>query len=401
MGAAEAPTKFVTAGVSPLLVSLGMVGGVFVARWTLPTVLKGTGYVFHDLREKPHLIVWALLAGALWAVANSLSIFAVRDVGLAIAFPLWNTDSLVGLLWGWLFFRELRGAGSAVKVKVLGGSITIILGAILLGYASSLHTAYEAQRSASGIIASLGASVVWGTMFLPYRKAYISGMNPLSFVTIFTVGELITMGSLCLVFHGGMEPLIRDIVAARGAFFWLFLGGFCWVVGDLFANYAAKYVGIGRAAPLMNTNQLWGLAWGVLVFGEFAGQSGMAHVVTIGGSLIVVAGAAAISSAVAPEAEQASRRLATLRECGRYGLDVERVEASMAGTDPLTDEAPGQRWWDAVIVAAALGIFVFLATITERPPFAWDLGWAAGLFIAMLVTLFGAGYLLWKQTRFS
>ena len=231
-------------------------------------------------------------------------------------------------------------------MKVLGGSITIILGAILLGYASSLHTAYEAQRSAAGIIASLGASVVWGTMFLPYRKAYISGMNPLSFVTIFTVGELITMGSLALVFHGGMEPLIQDIVAARKAFFWLFLGGFCWVVGDLFANYAAKYVGIGRAAPLMNTNQLWGLAWGVLVFGEFAGQSGMAQAVTIGGSLIVVAGAAAISSAVAPEAEQASRRLATLRECERYGLDVERVEASMAGTDPLTDEAPGQRWWD-------------------------------------------------------
>ena len=369
MGAAEAPTKFVTAGVTPLLVSLGMVGGVFVARWTLPTVLKGTGYVFHDLREKPHLIVWALLAGALWAVANSLSVFAVRDVGLAIAFPLWNTDSLVGLLWGWLFFRELRGAGSAVKVKVLGGSITIILGAILLGYASSLHTAYEAQQSAAGIIASLGASVVWGTMFLPYRKAYISGMNPLSFVTIFTVGELITMGSLALVFHGGMEPLMRDIVAARKAFFWLFLGGFCWVVGDLFANYAAKYVGISRAAPLMNTNQLWGLAWGVLVFGEFAGQSGMARAVTIGGSLLVVAGAAAISSAVAPEAEQASRRLATLRECERYGLDVERVEASMAGTDPLTDEAPGHRWWDAVIVAAALGIFVFPGDDYGTPSF--------------------------------
>ena len=212
MGAAEAPTKFVTAGITPFLISLGMVGGVFVARWTLPTVLKGTTYVFHDLREKPHLIVWALLAGALWAVANSLSVFAVRDVGLAIAFPLWNTDSLVGLLWGWLFFRELRGAGSAVKMKVLGGSITIILGAILLGYASSLHSGYEARRSAAGIISSLGASVIWGTMFLPYRKAYISGMNPLSFVTIFTIGELITMGSLALAFHGGMEPLMRDIV---------------------------------------------------------------------------------------------------------------------------------------------------------------------------------------------
>src|SRR5216683_5092861 len=113
LGAAEAPTKFVTAGVSPFLISLGMVCGVFVARWTLPTILKGTGYVFHDLREKPHLIVWALLAGALWSVANTLSAFAIRDVSLEIAFPLWNTASLVGLLWGWLFFRELHGAGSA------------------------------------------------------------------------------------------------------------------------------------------------------------------------------------------------------------------------------------------------------------------------------------------------
>ena len=401
MGAAEAPTKFVTAGITPFLISLGMVGGVFVARWTLPTLLKGTAYIFYDLREKPHLIVWALLAGALWAVANSLSVFAVRDVGLAIAFPLWNTDSLVGLLWGWLFFGELRGAGSSVKLKVLGGSLTIVVGAILLGYATSLHTGYEAHRSAVGILASLGASVIWGTMFLPYRKAYISGMNPLSFVTIFTAGELLTMGSLALVFHGGIDPLIRDIVAAHKAFFWLFLGGFCWVVGDLFANYSAKYVGIGRAAPLMNTNQLWGLAWGVLVFGEFAGQSGLAQAFTIGGSLIVIVGAVAISSAVAPEAEEDSRRRATLRECERYGLDFERVEAAVAGTDPLTDEAPGRRWWDAVIVVVALGIFIFLATITERPPFAWDHGWAAGLFIAMLAALLGGGYLLWKRTRFS
>jgi hypothetical protein len=77
----EAPTKFVTIGVSPFLISLGMVCGVLVARWTLPTILKGTGYIFRDLREKSHLIIWGLLAGALWSVANTLSAFAIRDVG--------------------------------------------------------------------------------------------------------------------------------------------------------------------------------------------------------------------------------------------------------------------------------------------------------------------------------
>lgn len=109
-GSAEAPTKLVTEGFSPFLISMGMVIGAFVARWTLPTVLKGTGFVFDDLFDNPHLIVWAVLGGMLWAVANTLTILAVRNVGLSIAFPLWNTNSLVGLMGGCLLFKELRGS---------------------------------------------------------------------------------------------------------------------------------------------------------------------------------------------------------------------------------------------------------------------------------------------------
>jgi len=401
LGAAEAPTKFVTIGVSPFVISLGMVCGVFVARWTLPTVLKGTGYIFQDLREKPHLIVWALLAGALWSVANTLSIFAIRDVGLEIAFPLWNTASLVGLLWGYLFFQELRGAGAGVWTKVLGGSIAIVIGAVLLSHASSQVTRAAPHRNVLGITAALAAAALWGTMFLPYRKAYISGMNPLSFVTIFTFGELITMGSLALVFRGGVNPLLHEIGVARPALFWLFLGGFCWVVGDLFAQYAAKYVGIGRTAPLMCTNQLWGLAWGALVFSELTGESRISLILVVGGSLVMTIGAIAISFAVAPEGEQSARRLATRRECDRYCLDVERVEAALSGGDPLSVKGLGRRWWDGVIVVTAIGIFLLLAAATERPPFTLNARWAAGLLGIMLASLFGCGYLLWRRTRFS
>ncbi len=107
LGAAEAPTKLVSIGLSPFAISLCMVAGVFTARWTFPTLLKGTSYVWADLMSKKHLIVWALLAGALWAVANTLTVFAIRDVGLAIAFPLWNANTLVGLIWARVLFREL------------------------------------------------------------------------------------------------------------------------------------------------------------------------------------------------------------------------------------------------------------------------------------------------------
>jgi drug/metabolite transporter (DMT)-like permease len=121
LGAAEAPTKLVNSGFTPITVSLCMVMGVFTARWTFPTLLKGTSYVFADLRENKHLVVWALLAGALWAVANTLTVFAIRDVGLAVAFPLWNTNSLVGLIWARFLFRELKGASPATIAKVVAG----------------------------------------------------------------------------------------------------------------------------------------------------------------------------------------------------------------------------------------------------------------------------------------
>ena len=245
LGSAEAPTKLVNEGFSPFLISMGMVMGAFVARWTVPTLLKGTGFLFNDLREKPHLIVWALIGGMLWAVGNTLTIFAVRNVGLAIAFPLWNTNSLVGLAWGCLLFKELHGSKTKDWAKVIGGAAAIVFGAAVLAIATAQQSGAPG-RAATGIIAALGAGCMFGTMYIPYRKAYISGMNPLSFVTIFTFGELGTILTMGLIFYGGAAPLQAELARARTMLFWPFVGGFCWVIGDLFQQYAAKYIGIGR-----------------------------------------------------------------------------------------------------------------------------------------------------------
>src|SRR5947209_12471525 len=115
LGAAEAPTKLVSIGISPMVISLIMVIGVFLARWSLPALILGTSSVRADVRRAPHLVIWALLAGCLWAVANTLTIFAIRDIGLSIAFPLWNSNSLLGIVCGFLFFNELRQAGWGVR----------------------------------------------------------------------------------------------------------------------------------------------------------------------------------------------------------------------------------------------------------------------------------------------
>ncbi len=401
LGSAEAPTKLVNEGFSPFLISMGMVMGAFVARWTIPTLLKGTAFLFDDLREKPHLLVWALLAGMLWAVGNTLTIFAVRNVGLAIAFPLWNTNSLVGLAWGCLLFRELRGSRAKDWAKVIGGALAIVFGAALLAVATAEQNAGAPGKAATGIIAALGAGAMFGTMYIPYRKAYISGMNPLSFVTIFTFGELGTILTLGWIFYGGTAPMVAELHRARTMLFWPFLGGFCWVIGDLFQQYAAKYIGIGRGIPLSNTNQLWGLAWGALVFAEFVGLSGSGRLLIITGSTIMILGAVSISAAEPPPSEMENWHAAMHRECDRYQLDTENVTAVVAGNDPLADTKHPRRWWEWLIVCVATGIFVWLAIGTRAQHIYVNVPWMLVLIMGTMIPLGWCGTLLWRRTRFS
>src|SRR5690348_13726914 len=339
LGAAEAPTKLVSIGISPFAISLIMVIGVFLARWSLPALILGTSSVRADVRRAPHLIIWAILAGCLWAVANTLTIFAIRDIGLSIAFPLWNSNGLLGIFWGFLFFNELRPAGWRRWTGVLGGALVMCVGATLLAIASS--TQGPAGHSLRGVWAALGAGVLWGTMYIPYRKAYLSGMNPLSFVTFFTFGELGMMSALAIGYTG-WAPLWQELSGARGVIFWLMLGGFIWVIGDLFQQYAAKYVGISRGIPLSNSNQLWGLLWGVLVFGELHGRSATTYSQVIGGSLLMILGVGAIAFSSATGQESAQWRAAAQRESVRYGISSDFIEARLDGRQSAGESAPSR-----------------------------------------------------------
>jgi glucose uptake protein GlcU len=403
LGGAEAPTKLVNSGLSPFAISLCMVAGVFTARWTVPTLLKGTRYVFADLKQNRHLLLNAILAGMLWAVANTLTVFAIRDVGLTIAFPLWNTNSLVGIFWGWLLFGELKGASGKNVAKVVLGALAIVVAAIMLGFSTIHGGGPHASHAVGGILAAAGASLMWGTMYIPYRKAYISGMNPLSFVTVFTIGELVTCFALVLALDGGTKAAIFHSPETKHLIFWLFLGGFVWVIGDLFQQFATKYLGIGRAIPLSNTNQLWGLAWGALVFGELAHADWAHRLLVVAGSLVMILGALAVSTAIATERENTSTNMALLRECCRYNLDYDRVLLAYRGSaaDNGGDAADRRSWWDYAIVMAAVGVFVYFGVNARVPSLGMDFSWLAALAVVLVASALLAGWGLWKATRFS
>ncbi len=396
LGGAEAPIKLVNPQISPITVSLVMVCGVFLARWSVPALIRGTSHVRSDVREAPHLIVWAILAGCMWAVANTLTIYAIRNVGLSIAFPLWNSNSLLGIFWGIVLFRELRLAGWKRWLGVLGGALAMFGGATLLAIASSHQAA--SGKAMMGIAAALGAGVLWGTMYIPYRKAYLTGMNPLSFVTFFTIGEVLTMVSLAVTYRGA-SVLWAELVSARAVLFWLMLGGFVWVLGDLFQQYATKYVGISRGIPLSNTNQLWGLLWGIFVFHELHGATKSIYTQVIGGSLMMASGSVAIALSSATEREHSSWRDAADREGQRYSVNDGYVRAGMEGTH-FGSQENNRSIVDWILILGTTALFICLGFLARFPQMDISLTAATVLVLAMIALLTAGAAALWRTTRF-
>ncbi len=398
LAGAEAPTKLVTVAVSPMVISFMMVLGAFVSRWSLPALIRGTGDTFRDTRHVPHLVLWGVLAGCLWAVGNTLTIFAVRDIGLSLAFPLWNSNSLIGILWGTLLFKELHRAGWLRKVGVVGGAVVIFIGAIFISAASTSEAGHG--NALHGIAAAVGAGLMFGTMYIPYRKAYITGMNPLTFLTFFTFGEMTMMTVVALIYTGGAGPFWHELVANRAILLWPALGGFMWVVGDLFQNYAAKYVGISRGIPLSNTNQLWGLLLGLLVFRELQGLTANTYLQVIGGSVMMALGALAISTSSASEDEYASWKRAAQRETDLYGINPVYVAARMEGRDISRNEVR-RSWVDWVLIATATMIFVGLGALAQVPHMEIRMGWLAVFAAMMAAVLVAGGVTLWRVTKFT
>jgi drug/metabolite transporter (DMT)-like permease len=178
------------------------------------------------------------------------------------------------------------------------------------------------------------------------------------------------------------------------------LGGFIWVIGDLFQQYAAKYVGISRGIPLSNSNQLWGLLWGILVFGELHGRAHSVYAQVIGGSLLMMAGVAAIASSSATNSEQTQWKRAAHRESQRYSIESDYVEARMDGRQSVNEAKPSRTAIDWLLVAAATAIFAYFGATARLPQL--QLNWPPAVILsaATLALLLICGLTLHRTTRF-
>jgi glucose uptake protein len=220
-------------------------------------------------------ILFAMLGGIVFNIANLLLVAAIEIAGLAVAFPI---GIGLALVVGALLNYFVSPAGN--PFLLFGGVFMVMLAILVDALAYRKRETTRQALSARGIQISLACGILMG-LFYPLVAKAISGehaLGPYTVAFFFAIGT-----ALCalpvnyfLMRHPlGENPAVSmaDYAKGRGAWhIWGILGGFIWSTGAVlnFVASHAQIIGpaisytIGQGATMVSA------VWGVFVWREFA-----------------------------------------------------------------------------------------------------------------------------------
>jgi glucose uptake protein len=251
--------------------------GVVLCCWVFALTLgshgsTGTPFLANLGSADTSNLLHALLAGAIFNVANLLLVAAVDIAGLAVAFPI---AIGIAVVEGVVLSYALQPKGS---ILFLALGMVLAIAAVL--FDARAYSALRAKTAASrkGILVSVLSGVLMGafTPFVTRSMTHGHTLAPYSVAALFSVGALLCcfIANVYLMKH----PIQGPPVAFSG--YWQagarnhllgFAGGAVWGLGGCLNFIAAGFVGvpisyaIGQSAPLIAA------AWGVFIWREFRG----------------------------------------------------------------------------------------------------------------------------------
>jgi glucose uptake protein len=272
--------------------TLGMALCVLVLGFTAGSLgHAGPPLLADAARTAPILILYAVLGGAVFNVANLLLVNAIDVAGLAVAFPVGIGLALViGAVSNYIITPFGNPA-------LLFGGVALVTVAILLDAAAyrARETAASTTGSAAkvttrGIVLSLVSGVLMGC-FYPFVARALAGVpgqpapGPYAVSLFFTLGLVLSTfpaNWLLMVNPLDGKPRVEGAGYARARFGWHLagiFGGAIWCVGGVanFVTSGAHLVGpavsytIGQGATMVSA------LWGVFVWREFASAPGAAR----------------------------------------------------------------------------------------------------------------------------
>jgi glucose uptake protein len=236
----------------------------------------GSGLSFlHNLRSADAVhVVFALVGGIVFNVANLLLVAAIEIAGLAVAFPVSIGLALVvGVLLNFFI------APSGDPIFLFGGVVLVVLAIVVDALAYRRREATRKRLSARGIEISLASGILMGSFYPLVTKATTgaNSLGPYAVAFFFALGT-----ALCAVpanaflmrkpLTGG-EPVRMSgyRTAPRVFHVWGLLGGVLWCSGAVlnFVASQAHIIGpaisyaIGQGATMVSA------VWGVFVWKEF------------------------------------------------------------------------------------------------------------------------------------
>jgi glucose uptake protein len=233
-----------------------------------------TGESFIENLHHADLMNWvlALVAGAIFNVANLLLVAAVDIAGLSIAFPI---AIGIAVVEGVVLSYALQPKGN---VAYLACGIVLAVAAVLFDAKAYKALSTKAAGSRLGIVVSVISGVLMGGFapFITRAMTYRHALTPYSVAALFGVGALLCCFVANVYFM--KRPIQGAPVSLSG--YWKagsrnhllgVLGGVAWGIGGCCNFIGAGFVGvpisyaIGQSAPLIAAS------WGVLVWREFAG----------------------------------------------------------------------------------------------------------------------------------
>jgi glucose uptake protein len=225
-------------------------------------------------------IVFTLVGGAIFNLANLLLVAAIDMAGLAVAFPVSIGIALVvGVVLN--FILQPKGNG----LLLAGGVVCALVAVILDGKAYGNLARVGRGTSRKSIVVCVVSGTLMGlwSPFMTYAMTRGHSLTPYSAATFLTLGALLSCFLWNIYFM--KNPLVGDPVSFSGFFSALpsghllgLMGGAVWGLGTVFNLTAGKLTGqaisyaIGQSAPMVAA------LWGVLAWKEFAGSGSRAKV---------------------------------------------------------------------------------------------------------------------------
>ncbi len=228
---------------------------------------------------------YALVAGAIFNVANVLLVAGIDMAGLAVAFPLSIGIALaVGVVLSYL--QNPKGNALLLGIAVVCAIVAVIFDGRAF---KALNAAREGSASSRTSGKSIVVCVVSGVLMGLFAPIVSHALNTGHALTPYTVGVFFALGALacCFVFNVYLmrRPLVGVPVNASGYFHTTagnhllgLLGGGIWGLGTVFNFVASSLTGVAISYAIGQSAPMVAALWGVFVWHEFRGAGTAARV---------------------------------------------------------------------------------------------------------------------------